>query len=175
MRCYDAPEEARQIAEALLSSVELGGRLRDHAVLMRASHHSDLLELELTARRIPFMKYGGLKFLEAAHVKDFLAALRVLDNPSDEIAWFRLLRLHRGVGPGQRPGHAGAGAGRPRRPQRASWPPRRARRGSISPTRCASSMTPPRRGRSTDQVTTCVSVLKPLLQHRYPRLGRAAR
>ena len=82
-----------------MADVELGGRLRDHAVLMRASHHSDLLELELTARRIPFVKYGGLKFLEAAHVKDFLATLRVLDNPQDEVAWFRLLRLHKGVGP----------------------------------------------------------------------------
>ena len=74
-------------------------RLRDQAVLMRAAHHSDLLEIELTARRVPFVKYGGLKFLEAAHVKDFLAGLRLLDNRADEIAWFRLLRLHDGIGP----------------------------------------------------------------------------
>ncbi|MFL6100272.1 MAG: ATP-dependent helicase [Actinomycetales bacterium] len=99
VRCYDAPDEARQIAASLLAGLEEGGRLRDHAVLMRAAHHSDLLELELTARRIPFVKYGGLKFLEAAHVKDYLASLRLLDNPSDELAWFRILRLHKGVGP----------------------------------------------------------------------------
>jgi DNA helicase-2/ATP-dependent DNA helicase PcrA len=66
---------------------------------MRAAHHSDLLEVELTARRVPFVKYGGLKFLEAAHVKDFIAAVRLLDNLLDEIAWYRLLRLHDGVGP----------------------------------------------------------------------------
>ena len=50
---------------------------------MRAAHHSDLLEVELTARRVPFVKYGGLKFLEAAHVKDFVAGVRLLDNPRD--------------------------------------------------------------------------------------------
>jgi DNA helicase-2/ATP-dependent DNA helicase PcrA len=66
---------------------------------MRSAHHSDLLEIELTARRVPFVKYGGLKFLEAAHVKDFLAALRVVANPQDEISWFRLLRLHEAIGP----------------------------------------------------------------------------
>jgi DNA helicase-2/ATP-dependent DNA helicase PcrA len=99
MRCYDAGEEARLIADALMAGAEDGQRLRDHAVLMRTGHHSDLLEVELTARRIPFMKFGGLKFLEAAHVKDFLAALRVTDNPRDEVAWYRLLRLHEGIGP----------------------------------------------------------------------------
>jgi DNA helicase-2/ATP-dependent DNA helicase PcrA len=66
---------------------------------MRTGHHSDLLEVELTARRIPFVKFGGLKFLEAAHVKDFLAALRLAINPRDEVAWYRLLRLHDGIGP----------------------------------------------------------------------------
>jgi DNA helicase II / ATP-dependent DNA helicase PcrA len=99
VRCYDAPDEARQIADGLLETVEDGGRLSDHAVLMRASHHSDLLEIELTARRIPFVKYGGLKFLEAAHVKDYLASLRLVGNPRDELAWFRILRLHKGIGP----------------------------------------------------------------------------
>jgi DNA helicase-2/ATP-dependent DNA helicase PcrA len=73
--------------------------LRDQAVLMRASHHSDLLEVELTARSVPYVKYGGLKFLESAHVKDFVATARLVDNPTDEIAWFRLLKLHDGIGP----------------------------------------------------------------------------
>jgi DNA helicase II / ATP-dependent DNA helicase PcrA len=99
IRCYDAGEEARMVADAVLAGAEDGQRLRDHAVLMRTGHHSDLLEVELTARRIPFVKFGGLKFLEAAHVKDFLAALRLAINPRDEVAWYRLLRLHDGIGP----------------------------------------------------------------------------
>ncbi|MDT4920222.1 MAG: ATP-dependent helicase UvrD/PcrA [Pseudonocardiales bacterium] len=99
VRCHDAGEEARAIADAVLEAVDDGTALREQAVLMRSAHHSDLLEIELTARRVPFVKYGGLKFLEAAHVKDFLATLRVVANPQDEISWFRLLRLHEAVGP----------------------------------------------------------------------------
>lgn len=99
IRCYDAATEARMVADAVLDGLESGRKLASQAVLMRAGHHSDLLEVELTARRVPFVKYGGLKFLEAAHIKDFLAGLRLLDNPADEIAWFRLLRLHDGIGP----------------------------------------------------------------------------
>jgi DNA helicase II / ATP-dependent DNA helicase PcrA len=68
-------------------------------VLFRASHHSDLLELELVRRNIPYVKYGGLKFLEAAHVKDLLALLRWADNPRNRVAAFRALQLLPGVGP----------------------------------------------------------------------------
>jgi len=68
-------------------------------VLFRAAHHSDVLEVELARRNIPFVKYGGLKFLESAHVKDALAVLRILDNPRDEVSWFRVLQLLAGVGP----------------------------------------------------------------------------
>jgi DNA helicase-2/ATP-dependent DNA helicase PcrA len=68
-------------------------------VLFRASSHSASLELALQERSIPFVKYGGLKFLEAAHVKDLLSVLRIVENPSDEMAWFRLLQLLEGVGP----------------------------------------------------------------------------
>jgi DNA helicase-2/ATP-dependent DNA helicase PcrA len=68
-------------------------------VLFRAAHHSDVLEVELARRNIPFVKYGGLRFLEAAHVKDALAMLRVLENPWDEVAWFRVLQLPDGMGP----------------------------------------------------------------------------
>ena len=99
VRCYDANAEARQLVDTILERHEHGTRLREQAVLVRAAHHSDLIELELTARRVPFRKYGGLRFLEAAHVKDFIAAARLLDNPADDIAWFRLLRLHEGIGP----------------------------------------------------------------------------
>jgi DNA helicase-2/ATP-dependent DNA helicase PcrA len=73
--------------------------LREQAVLFRTNHDSDLLEVELTRRRIPFVKYGGLRYLEAAHVKDFIALLRLTDNPADELSWFRLLQLLEGVGP----------------------------------------------------------------------------
>jgi DNA helicase-2/ATP-dependent DNA helicase PcrA len=99
VRCHDAAGEARAVADAVLTSTQDGHRLRDQVVLMRTSHHSDLLEVELTARNIPFVKFGGLKFLEAAHVKDFVATLRLLDNRLDEVAWYRLLRLHEGIGP----------------------------------------------------------------------------
>ena len=76
-----------------------GSRLREQAVLVRAAHHSDLVEVELSVRRVPYRKYGGFRFLEAAHVKDFVTAARLLDNPHDDVAWFRLLRLHQGIGP----------------------------------------------------------------------------
>jgi DNA helicase II / ATP-dependent DNA helicase PcrA len=99
VRCHDASAEARTIVDSVLDAAEQGRPLNDQAVLMRAAHHSDLLEIELTARRVPFVKFGGLKFLEAAHVKDFVAGVRLLDNRVDEIAWFRLLRLHDGIGP----------------------------------------------------------------------------
>src|SRR5688500_5706368 len=59
---------------------------------------SAALEIELANRKIPFEKWGGLKFLEAAHVKDMLAFLRVLENPRDEVSWYRMLLLLPGVG-----------------------------------------------------------------------------
>jgi DNA helicase II / ATP-dependent DNA helicase PcrA len=99
VRCYDEATQAREICARVLDARESGADLRDQAVLIRSSHHSDVLEIELSARGIPFVKYGGLRFTEAAHVRDFLAALRVITNPSDDIAWFRVLRLHDGIGP----------------------------------------------------------------------------
>jgi DNA helicase-2/ATP-dependent DNA helicase PcrA len=71
----------------------------NQAVLFRASHHSAQLEIELARRNIPFRKYGGLKFVEAAHIKDMLALLRILENQYDEISWFRVLQLLEGIGP----------------------------------------------------------------------------
>ncbi|MGH8276829.1 MAG: 3'-5' exonuclease, partial [Steroidobacteraceae bacterium] len=76
-----------------------GIALHDQAVLFRASHHSDLLELHLTRRNVPYVKYGGLKFLEAAHVKDLLAVLRWADNPRNTLAAFRVIQLLPGMGP----------------------------------------------------------------------------
>jgi len=83
----------------VLDHREAGIPLRRQAVLFRTSHHSDLLEIELGRRNIPFIKYGGLKFLEAAHVKDVLAILRWAENPRDGVAAFRVLQLLPGIGP----------------------------------------------------------------------------
>jgi DNA helicase-2/ATP-dependent DNA helicase PcrA len=88
------------VVERVLEHREEGIALKRQAVLMRASHHSDPLEVELARRNIPFVKYGGLKFLEAAHVKDLLCVLRWAENPSDALASFRVLQLLPGIGPG---------------------------------------------------------------------------
>ena len=98
-RCYDASSEARAIVERILAAYETGVQLRQQAVLVRAGHHSDLVEIELAVRKVPYRKYGGLRFLETAHVKDFVSAARLLDNSHDEVAWYRLLRLHHNIGP----------------------------------------------------------------------------
>jgi DNA helicase-2/ATP-dependent DNA helicase PcrA len=97
--CVDEAEQCAEVCTQVLRKREEGTELRAQAVLFRAGHHSDQLEVELTRRNIPFVKYGGLKFVEAAHVKDLLAILRVLENPSDEMSWFRVLQLLEGVGP----------------------------------------------------------------------------
>ncbi len=97
--CPGEGAQADAVCDVVIEHLERGIRLRDQAVLFRAAHHSDLLELELGRRRIPFVKYGGLRFLEAAHVRDLVAMLRVLDNPWDELAWHRVLLLVEGVGP----------------------------------------------------------------------------
>ena len=96
----DEHGETRQVCERLLAAVERGVPLRRQAVLFRTSHHADMLELELTVRRIPYVKYGGLAFLEAAHVKDLLGLCRVVVNPRDDLAWFRILQRIDGIGPG---------------------------------------------------------------------------
>src|SRR6202522_1807807 len=96
----DAQAQAEYIVGKLLATREVGGSLKRHAILFRSSHHSDVLELELSKRNIPFVKYGGLKFLEAAHVKDMLSILRWIDNPRNAVAGFRVLKLVPGFGPG---------------------------------------------------------------------------
>ena len=95
----DDEGQAQYVVTRVLEARERGMLLRNQAVLFRASHHSDLLELELVRRNIPYVKYGGLKFLEAAHVKDMLAVLRWADNPQNRVAAFRALQLLPGVGP----------------------------------------------------------------------------
>src|SRR3984957_10837994 len=99
MHCADERDQSESVADRVLELYEEGIALQNQAVLFRASHHSGDLEIELARRRIPFIKYGGLRYLEAAHVKDLLAAFRLADNPRDEMAWFRLFQLMPGVGP----------------------------------------------------------------------------
>jgi DNA helicase II / ATP-dependent DNA helicase PcrA len=97
--CTDEPEQSLAVCGNIISHLEQGIALKRQAVLFRAGHHSSNLEVELARRQIPFHKYGGLKFIEAAHVKDMLAFLRILENPWDELSWFRILLLMEGIGP----------------------------------------------------------------------------
>ncbi|MEO9250277.1 MAG: ATP-dependent helicase [Gemmatimonadaceae bacterium] len=94
----DEPQQTRYVVDRILELHEEGIALGDIAVLFRAGYMSADLEIELANRKIPFEKWGGLKFLEAAHVKDVLAFLRVLENPRDEVSWYRLLLLLPGIG-----------------------------------------------------------------------------
>ena len=86
----DEADQARYVVEKVLENREAGMALKSQAILFRASHHSGPLEVELTSRNIPFVKFGGLKFLEAAHIKDVLAFLRWAENPRDRMAGFRV-------------------------------------------------------------------------------------
>jgi DNA helicase II / ATP-dependent DNA helicase PcrA len=94
----DEADQARCIVERVLENRESGTLLKQQAVLFRTSSHSGSLEIELTRRNIPFVKFGGLKFLDAAHIKDMLALLRFVENPKDRVAGFRLMHLIPGVG-----------------------------------------------------------------------------
>ena len=87
------------MVERVLEAREAGVPLKAQAVLFRAAHHSAELEIELARHNIPFVKFGGLRFLEAAHVKDVLSVLRCAENPRDRVAAFRVLQLLPGVGP----------------------------------------------------------------------------
>ncbi len=95
----DEAAQAAYVAEQVLATREAGMPLRDQAVLARTAAHTARLEVELARRDIPFVKYGGLRFLEAAHVRDMLALVRFLENPRDRVSGFRLLKLLPGVGP----------------------------------------------------------------------------
>jgi DNA helicase-2/ATP-dependent DNA helicase PcrA len=129
----DDQAQAEYVVTRVLETRERGISLKRQAVLFRSSHDSDVLELELARRKIPYVKYGGLKFLEAAHVKDLLAVLRWADNPKNRISAFRALQLLPGMGPAnaarcftrfEAAGHAWeALAGFPAPPQAADpWP-----------------------------------------------------
>jgi len=95
----DDRNQCLYVVEQVLEKREQGTPLKQQAILMRSAHHSDVLEVELVRRNIPYVKYGGLKFLEAAHVKDVLALLRWIDNPRNRLAGFRTVQLLPGIGP----------------------------------------------------------------------------
>jgi DNA helicase-2/ATP-dependent DNA helicase PcrA len=94
----DEQQQTQFVVDRILELHEEGTPLKEIAVLFRAGYMSADLEIELTNRKIPFEKWGGLKFLEAAHVKDVLAFLRILENPRDEVSWYRILLLLPGIG-----------------------------------------------------------------------------
>jgi DNA helicase-2/ATP-dependent DNA helicase PcrA len=98
INCVDEAHQTNIVCRNILAHLEQDVPLMHQAVLFRAGFHSADLEIELTRRNIPFHKYGGLKFIEAAHVKDMLACLRICENPYDQISWFRVLQLLPGIG-----------------------------------------------------------------------------
>jgi DNA helicase-2/ATP-dependent DNA helicase PcrA len=95
------PEQALYLCQTIREAMERGSPLSDLAVLFRAGYHAFELEAELTRQGIPYVKYGGFKFLESAHIKDFLAHLRVVVNKGDILSWLRILRLVKNVGQGR--------------------------------------------------------------------------
>jgi DNA helicase-2/ATP-dependent DNA helicase PcrA len=99
IRTTDDYSQARFVCERVLALREEGVPLGEMAVLARAAWHSNMLEVELRARNIPFRKFGGIRFVEAAHVKDVCAILKIAINPTDTAAWFRILQFFEGVGP----------------------------------------------------------------------------
>jgi DNA helicase-2/ATP-dependent DNA helicase PcrA len=179
VRCHDEATQAREICARVLEAHEDGAALRDQAVLVRAAHHSDMLEIELSARKVPYVKFGGLRFTDTAHVKDFVAAARIIVNPADELAWFRLLRLHEGIGPA----HArrildalvpGGGAGPPDAwapaAEVAESAPARSRRALTATLgRLADAAQPSAGGQiAGGQATAVLALLDPLIRARYP-------
>jgi DNA helicase II / ATP-dependent DNA helicase PcrA len=168
VRCHDEATQAREICARILASVEDGAALRDQAVLVRASHHSDILEIELNARRIPYVKFGGLRFTDTAHVRDFLATARIVANPADDLAWFRLLRLHDGIGPG----HArrvlaivSPGQEPSEWPEAAAVAPARSRPALAATLGALAAATV---SRGPAQAEAIVTMLDPLIRARYP-------
>jgi DNA helicase II / ATP-dependent DNA helicase PcrA len=174
VRCHDEATQAREICGRVLEAREAGADLRDQAVLMRAATHSDVLEIELSVRRIPFIKYGGIRFTEAAHVKDFMAAARVVTNPADDLAWFRLLRLHEGIGPVHARRFIGAlGLGDPQlwqhwKPAVDVLPPR-ARPAVADTMSCLADAAG--RERTADRAAGILTALDSPLRERYPDAG----
>ena len=175
VRCANADDEARQVADAILAAHQDGMELREQAVLMRTGTHSHQLEIELKVRDIPFVKFGGIGYLETAHVRDLIAAFRVALNPADEVSWYRLLTRHRSIGKAHARALAGllAGSGDEGRFAEvvAAAPPKA--RSGLSATLAAV-----RRAQSADAVPevveACHGAVRPLLRVHYADWSRRA-
>jgi len=171
--CEDEDGQTGFLVDTILNHREAGLLLRKQAVLFRASHHSLALELELGRRDIPFVKYGGLKFVEMAHVKDLLAFLRMAENPRDQIAGMRALLLVPGIGPARAreltAAVTGAGTG-PEGPFKA-WaterPPAAATESWPALVELLISLTAPDPGGLAEQIHQIRGVYAPLLERAY--------
>ena len=171
VHCEDADTEARMIADAVLASQQDGQPLQEQAVLMRAGSHSKALEVELAVRNVPYVKYGGISFLNTAHVRDLVAALRVTTNPVDELSWYRLLCLHRNIGrasartltallltDGSEPGGADTNAVVAAAPDKA----RTALAATLNQLEAARSTSV-----ATDRAAACLAAVRPLIRAHY--------
>ena len=169
--CGDEAEEASQVAERVLAEHERGVALREQAVLMRTGHHSALLELELDRRRVPYVKYGGIRYLETAHVKDFLALLRLVEQPGRPGELVPRPADARGDRPARRAAdHRHARSRTPRRcpnsgPRAAAVPPASRVYGAPLMTALAAASAAPSPGAQAELLR---DALAPLIRRRYP-------
>ena len=172
VKCANADDEARAVAEAVLAEHQDGIALRDQAVLMRAGSHSNQLEIELKVRNIPFVKYGGIEYVNTAHVRDLMAALRVATNPADELGWYRLLTRHRAIGKAHARALSAmlAGAGPDRHPEVVAAAPAKARAALQTTLRLlARAQAESRAGRI---VEPCHDAVRPLVRAHYADWAR---
>ena len=160
----DELAQARWVADAVLARREAGLRLKAQAVLFRTGTHSAALELELARRNIPFVKYGGLKLLEAAHIKDLLSLLRWQQNPRHRLAGFRVAQLVQGMGP--------ASARRLLDAMAQAVDPAAVRRGFRPPVGAASTWAELLAGLQAMQAAPWPELLQPALQWYLPQLQR---
>jgi len=172
VRCANADDEAREVADAVLAAHREGLPLRDQAVLFRTGTHSAQLEIELRVRGVPFHKYGGIGYLETAHVRDLMAAFRISLNPADEISWYRILTRHRALGRVSARRLAGllvAGADHDEVVAEAPPRSRTALAGTLELIRTASSAT-----ETAPMVESCLLAVEPLLRQHYADWSRRA-
>jgi len=98
LKPYSDDDETEHVVDSVLARAGEGVPLREQAVLYRSAYHAMRLELTLRRRRIPYVKYGGVRFTEAAHVKDVVSLLRMVANPRDRLAWERVLQWFPSIG-----------------------------------------------------------------------------
>jgi len=172
VRCPDDRAQSRFVCQRILELREEGVALDDIAVLFRSSYHSFDLELELQRHDIPFVKRGGFKFIETAHVKDVLAHLRVVANPRDAVSWHRVLLLLDGLGPKTADdvlGHVGAAADVAEAADRlADYPKRGAYTKELARLAQVLRMVAPEERSPAEQVSEVVSFYAPMLRHLHP-------